>query len=104
MLVSRGDGTATTIAGWSAAATSNRRAQQAASKKCLEGRKWSWSWERWDVAESMNLEDRLDQLAKKHDLAIFCSFPRNCTWAMLGTPGLLAGALSTWGCGRDRIS
>jgi hypothetical protein len=54
-------------------------------------------------AGSMNLEDLLDQLAKKHDLAIFCSFPRNCTWAMLGTPELLTGAPSRWRCGRDRI-
>lgn len=31
-------------------------------------------WERGDVAASMNLEDMFDQLAKKHDIAIFCSF------------------------------
>src|SRR5512133_676877 len=31
-------------------------------------------WERGDVAASMHLEDLFDQLAKKHDLAIFCSF------------------------------
>jgi hypothetical protein len=31
-------------------------------------------WERGDVAASMNLEDLFDQLADKHDLAIFCSF------------------------------
>jgi hypothetical protein len=31
-------------------------------------------WERGDVAASMNLEDLFDQLAKKHDIAIFCSF------------------------------
>lgn len=31
-------------------------------------------WERGDVAASMNLEDQFDQLAKKHDIAIFCSF------------------------------
>ena len=31
-------------------------------------------WERGDVAASMNLEDSFDQLAKKHDIAIFCSF------------------------------
>lgn len=31
-------------------------------------------WERGDVASSMNLEDLFDQLAKKHDMAIFCSF------------------------------
>ena len=31
-------------------------------------------WERRDVAVSMNLEDLFDQLAKKHDIAIFCSF------------------------------
>src|SRR5215469_9536772 len=30
--------------------------------------------ERGDVAASMNLEDLFDQLAKKHDIAIFCSF------------------------------
>ncbi len=29
-------------------------------------------WERGDVAASMNLEDQFDQLAKKHDIAIFC--------------------------------
>ena len=31
-------------------------------------------WERGDVAASMNLEDLFDQLARKHDIAIFCSF------------------------------
>jgi hypothetical protein len=31
-------------------------------------------WERGDVSASMNLEDLFDQLAKKHDIAIFCSF------------------------------
>src|SRR5262245_31083406 len=31
-------------------------------------------WERGDVAASMNLEDLFDQLAKKHGIAIFCSF------------------------------
>jgi hypothetical protein len=31
-------------------------------------------WERGDVAASMNLEDLFDQLAHKHELAIFCSF------------------------------
>ena len=31
-------------------------------------------WERGDVAASMNLEDLFDQLATKHDIAIFCSF------------------------------
>jgi hypothetical protein len=31
-------------------------------------------WERGDVAASMSLEDQFDQLAKKHDIAIFCSF------------------------------
>src|ERR1700733_9876640 len=31
-------------------------------------------WERGDVAASMYLEDQFDQLAKKHDIAIFCSF------------------------------
>jgi hypothetical protein len=31
-------------------------------------------WERGDVAASMNLEDLFDQLAKEHDIAIFCSF------------------------------
>src|SRR5215216_5413144 len=31
-------------------------------------------WERGDVAASMNLEDLFDQLADKHDIAIFCSF------------------------------
>ncbi|HEY6158825.1 MAG TPA: MEDS domain-containing protein [Gemmatimonadales bacterium] len=31
-------------------------------------------WERGDVAASMNLEDLFDQLAKQHDIAIFCSF------------------------------
>ncbi len=31
-------------------------------------------WERGDVAASMNLEDQFDQLAKQHDIAIFCSF------------------------------
>jgi len=31
-------------------------------------------WERGDAAASMNLEDMFDQLAKKHDIAIFCSF------------------------------
>ncbi len=31
-------------------------------------------WERGDVAASMNLEDLFDHLAKKHDIAIFCSF------------------------------
>ena len=31
-------------------------------------------WERGDVAASMNLEDQFDQLAKNHDIAIFCSF------------------------------
>jgi hypothetical protein len=31
-------------------------------------------WERGDVAASMNLEDQFDQLATKHDVAIFCSF------------------------------
>ncbi len=31
-------------------------------------------WERGDVAASMNLEDLFDQLAKKIDIAIFCSF------------------------------
>src|SRR3989475_9217056 len=31
-------------------------------------------WERGDVAASMNLEDLFDQLAKRHDIAIFCSF------------------------------
>ena len=31
-------------------------------------------WERGEVAASMNLEDQFDQLAKKHDIAIFCSF------------------------------
>ena len=31
-------------------------------------------WERGDVAASMNLEDLFDQLGKKIDIAIFCSF------------------------------
>ena len=31
-------------------------------------------WERGDVAASMGLEDLFDQLAHKHDIAIFCSF------------------------------
>ena len=31
-------------------------------------------WERGDVAASMNLEDLFDQLAKRHEIAIFCSF------------------------------
>ena len=31
-------------------------------------------WERGDAAASMDLEDQFDQLAKKHDIAIFCSF------------------------------
>ncbi len=31
-------------------------------------------WERGDVAASMNLEDLFDHLAKKHNIAIFCSF------------------------------
>jgi MEDS: MEthanogen/methylotroph, DcmR Sensory domain len=31
-------------------------------------------WERGDVAASMNLEDLFDQLAQKHEIAIFCSF------------------------------
>ncbi len=31
-------------------------------------------WERGEVAASMNLEDLFDQLANKHDIAIFCSF------------------------------
>jgi len=31
-------------------------------------------WERGNVGASMNLEDLFDQLAKKHDIAIFCSF------------------------------
>jgi hypothetical protein len=31
-------------------------------------------WERGDVAASMHLEDLFDQLAHKHDIAIFCSF------------------------------
>src|SRR5205823_382657 len=31
-------------------------------------------WERGDVGASMNLEDLFDQLANKHDIAIFCSF------------------------------
>lgn len=31
-------------------------------------------WERGDVAASMNLEDSFDQLARNHEIAIFCSF------------------------------
>ena len=31
-------------------------------------------WERGDAAASMNLEDLFDQLAKNHEIAIFCSF------------------------------
>ncbi|MGH6841313.1 MAG: MEDS domain-containing protein [Methylocella sp.] len=31
-------------------------------------------WERGEVAASTNLEDLFDQLAHKHDIAIFCSF------------------------------
>jgi hypothetical protein len=31
-------------------------------------------WERGDAAASMNLEDLFDQLAKQHEIAIFCSF------------------------------
>ena len=31
-------------------------------------------WERGDVAASMELEDQFDQLAHRHDIAIFCSF------------------------------
>src|SRR6185295_10856226 len=31
-------------------------------------------WERGDAAASMSLEDLFDQLAHKHDIAIFCSF------------------------------
>jgi len=31
-------------------------------------------WERGDVAASMNLEDQFDQLGKKREIAIFCSF------------------------------
>jgi hypothetical protein len=31
-------------------------------------------WERGDAAASMHLEDLFDQLAKGHDIAIFCSF------------------------------
>jgi hypothetical protein len=31
-------------------------------------------WERGDSAASMNLEDLFDQVAHKHDIALFCSF------------------------------
>lgn len=31
-------------------------------------------WERGNAAASMHLEDLFDQLAKRHDIAIFCSF------------------------------
>jgi hypothetical protein len=31
-------------------------------------------WERGDVAASMDLEDQFDQLAERHDIAVFCSF------------------------------
>jgi len=31
-------------------------------------------WERGDAAASMDLEDLFDQLAKRHDIAVFCSF------------------------------
>src|SRR5579864_1885620 len=31
-------------------------------------------WEQGNVAASMHLEDLFDQLARKHDIAIFCSF------------------------------
>jgi hypothetical protein len=31
-------------------------------------------WERGDVAASMALEDLFDQLGRKHDIALFCSF------------------------------
>lgn len=31
-------------------------------------------WERGNAAASMNLEDLFDQLGKKHDVALFCSF------------------------------
>ena len=31
-------------------------------------------WERGDVDASMNLEDQFDQLIKKRDIAVFCSF------------------------------
>src|SRR4029078_5896629 len=31
-------------------------------------------WERGDIAASMNLEDLFDQLAKKVEISIFCSF------------------------------
>src|ERR1041385_3939034 len=31
-------------------------------------------WERGDVAASMHLEDLFDQLARKEDVALFCSF------------------------------
>lgn len=52
---------------------------QAHAGGCYQKVRW-WGemvnvlWERGDVAASMNLEDMFDQLAKKHDIAIFCSF------------------------------
>jgi hypothetical protein len=53
----------------------------AQARACGRYRKVRWwgemvnvLWERGNVAASMNLEDLFDQLAKKHDIAIFCSF------------------------------
>ena len=52
---------------------------QARAGGCYQRVRW-WGemvnvlWERGEVANSMKLEDLFDQLAKKHDIAIFCSF------------------------------
>ena len=52
--------------------------QARARGSCQKVRVWGEMvdilWERGDVAASMNLEDLFDQLGKRTDIAIFCSF------------------------------
>src|SRR4029077_401869 len=50
------------------------RAERSYQKLRVWGEMVDVLWERGDVAASMNLEDLFDQLAKKVDISIFCSF------------------------------
>jgi hypothetical protein len=58
-----------------AGGSSHVRAERDATRRCAGGARWSISFGRGNVTASMSLEDLFDQLAHKHDIAIFCSFP-----------------------------
>lgn len=53
---------------------SEARARGGYAKVRVWGEMVNVLWERGDVDASMNLEDQFDQLIKKRDIAVFCSF------------------------------